>query len=136
VLRVVVDPGVLVSALISDRGSPRELVRRWIDGELEFVVCPLLLDELRTVLLRRAFRKYVAADDAVAFVEFLRLTASMKRDPEAQPGLTPDPKDDYLVALARTTAADCVVSGDAHLTGLPDPAPPVLTPRELVLSLA
>jgi predicted nucleic acid-binding protein len=37
---------------------------------------------------------------------------------------------DYLVALARAVAADFLVSGDHHLTGLVDPVPPVLTPRE------
>lgn len=99
---------------------------------MEFVVSPLLLDELRTVPLRKAFRRYLTADDAMAFVELLRLTGSMRPDPEATPGLTPDPGDDYLVALARAIAADCIVSGDAHLTELDDPDPPVLTPRQLL----
>ncbi len=45
------------------------------------------------------------------------------------PGLTPDPKDDYLVALARSAAAHFLVSGDPHLTELVNPRPPVLTPR-------
>jgi predicted nucleic acid-binding protein len=43
--------------------------------------------------------------------------------------VTPDRGHDYLVALARAARADVLVSGDAHLTGLPDPDPPVLTPR-------
>jgi putative PIN family toxin of toxin-antitoxin system len=107
-------------------------VRRWVSGEIELVVSAALLEELLDVLMRRKLRKYVSAGDAVAFVELLRLTATLKPDPEVEPGLTPDPKDDYLVALARATGAACIVSGDAHLTGLADPRPPVFTPRELL----
>lgn len=53
-------------------------------------------------------------------------------DPSSQPGLTPDPGDDYLVTLAQKADAQYIVSGDAHLTQLTDPSPPVLTPRELL----
>jgi predicted nucleic acid-binding protein len=34
------------------------------------------------------------------------------------------------VALAQKADAKYIVSGDAHLTQLTDPSPPVLTPRE------
>ena len=129
---VVVDTSVLVSALISDIGAPRELVRRWVRGHLEILVCPMLLDELTRVLLDPRFRKYLPIEEAMIFVELLRVTASMKPDPQAAPGLTPDPKDDYLVALARESDANCIVSGDAHLMELPDPRPPVLRPREFL----
>ncbi len=53
----------------------------------------------------------------------------MLPDPPAEPDLTPDPKDDYLLTLARTAHADCIVSGDTHLTELEHAKPPVLTPR-------
>jgi predicted nucleic acid-binding protein len=45
------------------------------------------------------------------------------------PGVTPDPDDDYLVALARAAAADLIVSGDGHRTGSKDAQPPAVTPR-------
>lgn len=129
---IVADTNVLVSALISDVGAPRELMRRWVRGHLEILVCPMLLDELTRVLLDPRFRKYLPTEEAMTFVELLRVTASMKPDPQPAPGLTSDPKDDYLVALARESDADCIVSGDVHLTELPDPRPPVLRPREFL----
>jgi uncharacterized protein len=55
-------------------------------------------------------------------------------DPPLRSGLTPDPGDDYLVALAQEAAAECIVSGDVHLTQLVDPSPPVLTPRAFLES--
>lgn len=53
--------------------------------------------------------------------------------PQGSPArLTPDPGDDYLVALAQKADAQCIVSGDAHLTRLTDPSPPVPTPPEFL----
>ena len=40
--------------------------------------------------------------------------------------------DDYLIALARATHADYVVSGDRHLLDLDETVPPVLTPRQFL----
>jgi predicted nucleic acid-binding protein len=64
-----------------------------------------------------------------ACVAGLRRAALTLDDPSPTPGVTPDPDDDYLVALARAAAADLIVSGDGHLTGLKDAQPPVVTPR-------
>jgi predicted nucleic acid-binding protein len=44
--------------------------------------------------------------------------------------VSPDPGDDYLVALARAGRADVIVSGDSHLIDRPDLNPPALTPRQ------
>jgi predicted nucleic acid-binding protein len=37
-----------------------------------------------------------------------------------------------VIALARHSRADLIISGDRDLTGLADPRPPVLTPREFL----
>jgi predicted nucleic acid-binding protein len=60
VLRVVIDPGVLIAALISAKGAPRALLRAWIEGALELVVSPALISELQRVLKRDKFRGYVS----------------------------------------------------------------------------
>ncbi len=88
-----------------------------------------LLGELETVLSRRKFRRYLSEDEAAKYVERFRERATMLPDPESIPRATPDPKDDYLVALARSVGADFLVSGDPHLTGLEDERLRVLTPR-------
>jgi putative PIN family toxin of toxin-antitoxin system len=127
--RVVLDPGVLIAALLSPRGAPAELLRRWLAGDYELVVSPQLLAELERVLLRPKFRQYCTTEEAQAYVAWLRHFATLTQDPPLEAGLTPDPGDDYLVSLARSAQADCLVSGDPHLTALPSPQPPVLNPR-------
>jgi predicted nucleic acid-binding protein len=64
------------------------------------------------------------------FVDGLADDARIIDDPPALSGVSPDPDDDYLRALARAANADYPVSGDRHLLELDDPEPPVLTPRQ------
>jgi putative PIN family toxin of toxin-antitoxin system len=132
VLRVVLDPGVLIAAVISGSGAPSELLNRWRDGEFDLVVSPNLLDELEDVLLRPKFAPFAFADDVRAYVEALAAGGLAFEDPDEPPAVTPDPGDDYLVALAVTAGADAIVSGDRHLTELADPPVPVLTARALL----
>ena len=129
-MRAVLDPNVLVSALISPAGPPREIVMAWVQGRFDLIASPALVSELRDVLARPKFRRWVSAATAVEFVAGMAEDALVIDDPSAHPGLSPDPDDDYLVALARAGAADYLVSGDRHLLGLADPEPPVLTPRQ------
>jgi len=73
-----------------------------------------------------------SATDAAGFLDGLGEDAVVIDDPPRPPGLSPDPDDDYLVALARVAGADYLVSGDRHLLDLADPMPPILTPRQFL----
>lgn len=133
--RVVLDTGVLIAALLSPSGSPARLLVAWIQGHYELVVSEQLLEELARVLARPKFRRYLPIEEAAEYVRLLRHTATLLNAPPAQAGLTPDPGDDYLVALARAADARFLISGDTHLTGMADPDPPVLTPRQFLALL-
>lgn len=128
-LRVVVDVNVFVAALLSPRGVPARVIRGWTDGEYQLVVSPLLLSELEQVIRRPKFRRSIREAEITGLLSALAEDAECVADPAAQPGLTADPDDDYLVALARSADADCIVSGDVHLLEMDDPRPPVLQPR-------
>ncbi|MBB4663920.1 putative toxin-antitoxin system toxin component, PIN family [Conexibacter arvalis] len=127
--RVVVDPNVLIAALISPRGAPAALYRALAAGRFELVVSPQLLAELERVLMREKFRRYASLDQAHGYVRAVARLAVLADDPAPTPGATPDPGDDYLVALARAEGVDAIVSGDRHLLGLEQPEPPVLSAR-------
>jgi putative PIN family toxin of toxin-antitoxin system len=132
VLRVVLDPGVLVSAVLSTTGPPAEALDAWRAGEFDLVVSPGLLGELEEVLLRPKFRASVTEDDVRGYVDALAAEAVVLPDPTDPPAVTEDPDDDYIVALALAARADAIVSGDAHLLDLEDAPVPVLSPRAFV----
>jgi putative PIN family toxin of toxin-antitoxin system len=131
VRRVVVDPGVLVSAIITPAGPPAEIVRAVRDGRLELVVSPHLLAELRAVLDRDKFRRYVSVEEVDEYLEGLALLATTFEDPQVTHAPAGDPADEYLLALARVTGA-WLVSGDAGVLGQSQPGLRTLTPRALV----
>jgi uncharacterized protein len=131
VTRVVIDPGVLVSAFISPRKAPALLVDAFLDGHFEVLFSPTLIAELTDVLGREKFAPHAADGRAAAFIAVLLDRAEMMQD--AAPGSlkTADPEDDYLVALAQAHKADAIVSGDPHLLDVTSSNLPVLTPREM-----
>lgn len=132
--RAVLDPGVLVSALITPTGTPAKLLAAARGGSFDLVVSPLLLEELESVLLREKFRRYVDLDVIDQYVELLRRDSTGSSDPtEPPPICCADPDDDYLIALAHSRHA-ALVSGDGHLLELAREIP-VFSPSEFFASL-
>ncbi len=132
-MRAVLDPNVLIAAVLSPRGSPARLLLAWIDGAFDLVVSEALLDELGRALAYPKLRQRVDAEDAVAFVELLRAQAEMVADPDRPPPVrSTDSGDDYLIALAAAARA-LLVSGDNHLLTLRDRIP-VQAPAEFLTS--
>jgi putative PIN family toxin of toxin-antitoxin system len=131
VRRVVVDPGVLVSALIAPTGAPAQLLAQVQAGDLELIVSSSLLGELGEVLGREKFRRYVDLDTVRVYLDRLRRHALVVPDPEGPPPLrSADPDDDYLIALAQDQNA-ILVSGDKHLLDIGGGAP-ILAPADLL----
>jgi len=135
VRRVVLDPNVLISALLTPRGASARILLHLRTGAFELVISPALLAELRAVLRRDKFRPYVSLEEAEEFVELIRRESTSMEDPKppAVP-LSEDPGDEYLIQLARAARADALVSGDPHLTRLRSRIP-VKSPREFLDSL-
>ena len=128
--RIVLDCNVFVSALLSPNGAPAQILDRWADEDFDLVVSPLLLAELEKVLSRPKFGTSIDKLHVDALLTGVVEDAVLIDDPPRRAGLTPDPGDDYLVVLAQKADAQCIVSGDTHLTQLAGVDPPVLTPRE------
>ena len=107
--RVVLDASVYVSALLAPAGSPVRFLERWADGHFDVIVSSLLLVELERVLRRPKFKGPIPAVQIDALLSALSEEGIAATDPEAEPGTTPDPGDDYLVSLARAVDAQCIV---------------------------
>jgi putative PIN family toxin of toxin-antitoxin system len=132
-IRAVVDPGVFVSAFIGRQGSvPDRIVRSWRADGYELIVSPALLAELASVLARPRFAQAARGGRADDFVDALRLGGTLVADPPGAEPITRDPKDDYLVRLARAANAGVLVSGDRDLLEAAVTDPLVITPRAFV----
>ncbi|MBI2168497.1 MAG: putative toxin-antitoxin system toxin component, PIN family [Actinobacteria bacterium] len=134
-MRVVLDPNVLISGLLTPRGSPAKVLSAWLEGAYELVVSPKVLAELERALAYPKLRARISDREAGEFVELLRRGADAHDDPDDPPALrSPDPGDDYLIALAHSVSA-VIVSGDKHLLGLSNRLP-VYSPAAFLKMLA
>ncbi|MHB1509112.1 MAG: putative toxin-antitoxin system toxin component, PIN family [Acidimicrobiales bacterium] len=132
-MRAVVDPGVLVSAALSPSGTPAKLIEAVRAGQLDLVVSALLVAELDDVLGRERVGARLDAG-ALGRLRWVLAEAPLVEDPAAE-AVSRDPTDDYLIALARASASDCIFSGDKDLVSLVGLKPPVLTPTQALSRL-
>jgi putative PIN family toxin of toxin-antitoxin system len=98
----------------------------------------MVLEELKRVLMRPKFRRYVPEDAVEVYltrVERAALMIAGQRPTTERYG--PDPKDDYLIYLTLVSGAHVLVSGDTHLLDLEIElssgiSVPIITPHEFL----
>jgi putative PIN family toxin of toxin-antitoxin system len=128
VVRVVLDVNICISALLSRVGAPAALISAWRAGAFEIVVSPLLLAELTAVVSRPPHAERLQ-EAGSTLIDALRSGAVVHEGPPPERHVPGDPKDDYLVALARASGVHAIVTGDRHLLDLEGLTPPALEPR-------
>jgi putative PIN family toxin of toxin-antitoxin system len=114
-LRAVVDNNIFVSALLSPRGAPAELLAACRAGQLVLVTSAPLLHELAPVLGRdRLARRGITPAMVADLLALLNDTAEVVAIPGTMQ-LCRDPKDDMVIETAIAGAAEIIVSGDRDL---------------------
>lgn len=110
------------------------MLRGWLGGDFELIVSSLLLRELKRALTYPKLRQRIEPGEAAAVLEWLTNSATLVADPKEPPPVhSPDPDDDYLIALAGAGGA-VLVSGDEHLLVLRGKIP-VFNPADFLLFL-
>ena len=132
-MRVVLDTNILIGALITKGTPPDRLYQAWLRGEIELVTSTTQIAELADVLSRPRLQKFLDADEVAAIVANIGARALILEEPPAV-NLSPDPKDNPILAAAIAGKADLVVSGDKkHMLALGEvDGIPVRTAREAV----
>ena len=115
-MRVVLDANVFVSALISSRGAPAQVLAAWLTGRFDVVISAAILQELQRVLAYDRLRKYARVRESSAeFVELIAGQAVWVEPAEAINVIVDDPTDNRYLECAVDGNAQYVVSGDRHL---------------------
>ncbi len=129
-MKAVLDTNVLISAYLSSRGAPAEILRRWRSGEFTLVLSALIFIEFERVLRRPTFRAYL--DPGALPLDELRTQAEIVFPVEVMTVLD-DPSDDAIVGTALAGGADVIVSGDDRLLRLDIyRGIKILTPRQFL----
>ena len=110
-MRVVLDTNVLLSAPISASGPANKVYEKWRAGEFALVSSEPQLAEIRHVTRRPAIRELIKPAEAGRLINLARHLAVIV-EPLPVPATSPDPWDDFLLAIARTGRADYLVTGD------------------------
>jgi putative PIN family toxin of toxin-antitoxin system len=110
-MRVVLDTNILVSALLIQLGIPAAVYRAWHEGHFTLLTCPEQLNELRATLSKPALAARIKPYHAGRLVnELNELAETIGSLPRIE--RSPDPTDDFLLALSEAGKADYLVTGD------------------------
>jgi putative PIN family toxin of toxin-antitoxin system len=110
-MRVVLDTNILVSALIAPAGKPAAIYSAWVEGKFTLLTCAAHLDELLATLDKPRVAELIKPYKAGRLVNLIkRLAEDVGLLPPVK--RSPDPADDFLLALCEAGNADYLVTGD------------------------
>ena len=112
-LRVVVDPNILISFLIGNR--IKALQPLFYDERFIVIMDDLLLDEFDQVARRPKFRKFFPTTKVDELVYVIELNSELYAAATSIKSVSRDAADDYLLDLCKRAKADVLLTGDDDL---------------------
>jgi putative PIN family toxin of toxin-antitoxin system len=110
-MRVVLDTGILIAALITSGTPPDAIYRAWRKKRFELFTSEWQLEEFRRVSRYPKLRTYLKSADAGNLINWLRRESTViSQLPTVD--LSPDPDDNPVLAMALAAHADILVTGD------------------------
>jgi len=110
-MRVVLDTGILIAALITSDTPPAMIYQAWRKKRFELITSEWQLDEFRRVSRYSRLRRFLRPVEAGNLVHGLRRQATVLENlPTVE--LSPDPDDNPILAMAKASQAQYLVTGD------------------------
>jgi putative PIN family toxin of toxin-antitoxin system len=110
-MRLVLDTNILLSALMVRGTPPDRLYEDWRQGRFQLASAEQQLEELKRVSRRPFLQERLTASEIGRMVNDIRRLATMC-DPLPDVSASPDPNDDFLLAIAQAADADYLITGD------------------------
>ena len=111
--RCVVDTNVIVSASVFALSVPRQAVENVLRNNV-LLFSDLTMDELKNVLFRSKFDRYVSREERALFLAHLSARAEFVSTIQLVRACR-DPKDDKFLEVGLNGRADVIITGDADL---------------------
>ncbi len=138
-MEAVLDSNIAVSAAISPKGPPAELIRAWRAQSFVWVTSPPLLEELSRVLHSRHVKRYLSwtNDELEEFLLDVQQSARIVVPAQSLDVIKDDPTDNRVLEAAIEAHAGYIVSGDRDLLDLKEyEGVQIVTPARFVAILA
>ena len=115
-MKIILDCNIWISLLI---GHQALLVRQILtDTRFDVYACDELLEEIHDVCSREKIRTRVSVEEMDDFFRIIYAFSHIAKIEQKAQSEIRDPKDLYLLSLAESIQADCIVTGDADLLDL------------------
>ena len=110
-MRVVLDTNILISAFLSDKGSPYKALNLWFESEYELVTSEWQIEEFRKSTRYERIRERIETALVGRFINLLREQAIIVTNLPAL-DVSSDPDDNPIIATAIKGEAQYLVTGD------------------------
>ena len=110
--KVILDTNLWISYLISSRLIKFDLMLE--KGQIRLIFCEESLGEFIEVANRPKFRKFFSEEDIIELLSLIHHFVEIV-EVHSEINICRDPKDNFLLALAKDSNADFLVTGDKDL---------------------
>jgi hypothetical protein len=107
-LSIILDTNWYISYLIKSSDSRLTVILN--DEHINIIASDKLIEELRNTIKSKKFRKYFSIAGAEQFIELLKEVALLC-NPTSSIAICRDPKDNFLLALAKDSKTTFLITG-------------------------
>ena len=109
-MRVILDTNIYISGLIS-KPFRNKLNQIFDDFTIQLLIDRVLFEEIEDVVKRPKITRYVVESDIVDYLAFISKRCEWNQV-NSIVNISPDPDDDFLLALAKDGQADFLITGN------------------------
>jgi len=121
--RIVIDTNILVSAILTPKGNPAKILKLVLEGKLNLIISPAILEETRQVLryprlVKLMKKNKITMKEVYDFLDKMSNVAVITPGQLDIDAISDDPADNKILVCSLEGEAEYIISGDHHLKDL------------------